>query len=167
MFLKKQIQTVLFALAMVPFVCSAKGETQPTFNIRFLKAKMIEAINQREVLVVFEVTGADKKNFPPVLSNTVKYNLGSGPLKAVTIGRGSNVRARAYKKDIQQKSTLVYGYIKDKVDLAAGQDLLFLAFYIRVTPDDDVHNMSFSYALAEKRAPKVRIEKKFDFEVEE
>jgi hypothetical protein len=164
--MKKQILILAAILSFLPLELPAKNQPQPSYDIRFLKAKLIEAINQREVLVVFEVTAADKKNFPPVLTNTVKYGLGNGPVKTVLIGRGTNVRARMYKNNIQEKSTLVYGYIKDMIDIKSGKDLMILAFYVRVSPDDEFDTMSFAYALAEKRNPKLKQEKKFEFQVE-
>jgi hypothetical protein len=163
----KQLAIVFAFIALSPTVVSAKMQTQHTADIRFLKAKIIEAIGQREVLVLFEVTTAEKKDFPPVLTNTVKYRLGgTGTEHIVRIGRGSNVRAMAYKNNVQEKSTLIYGYIKDMVEIRKDKDLMILAFYIRLEPDEEVETMSFSYTLAEKRNPKLKLEKKFDFPVE-
>lgn len=157
---------VLFFLFIMAAI--AKANTKSSFEQRFLKAKFIEAVGQREVLLVFEVSGTDPKNFPPTIAREVKYTLGnSKEVHTNFIQNAGNVRILSFRNNIREKSPLIYSYIKDKIDLSANKKLMFLAFYVKVPLQEDFDTMTFNYTLIEKRNPKLRTVMKHQVQIEQ
>lgn len=156
-----------FVAAMF-FTLVASAQSPASYKLEFLKAKMIEAVGEKQVLVLFKVSAANKKDFPPILSAKVTYSLGDrGKERTVAMNKSNTARVVVFDRSIRQKSPLVYSYVKDKLDVTSKENFIVLAFYIKTEPEDEYNKMTFTYGLWEKRNPKQRTEQKFEFALED
>lgn len=143
----------------------ATAQNSGAYQLRFIKAKAVEALNEREVVVLFEVCCTNSKAALPVICPVVKYRIGAELERTVNLTTDEDVRAVVYGKNIEEKAPLIYDYVKDKVNIKSADFREVLAFYVRVQPDDDFDKMSFACALSNNGNQKSGRERRFEFPV--
>ncbi|MDA3842944.1 MAG: hypothetical protein PF588_01075 [Candidatus Kapabacteria bacterium] len=141
---------------------------KPNYNMKFLRAMNLENENSKAVLVLFHVSPKKKEDFPPVVSMKLGYKISdSGIEKSINISKSKGiVELQLFDKSIREKSPAIYNVIKDKIDINIESKFWILAFYYFNSGDEAVDKMTMTYGLWEKNNHDIRIEEKFEFNVE-
>ena len=163
----------IFSLIFLYFLRTVTfAQDYPTYTMKPLVAKIIDTTAEmKSILVLFQVTTKEEKDFPPVLSMRLNYTLyiDSDHNEIITTILGkkeSKVRIIIYGKSIKDNDKYVYNLIKDKIDTAYKRDYWILGFSFKNASKDIVQKMDFTYGLWEKNNTEMRVEKKYEFEVE-
>lgn len=157
------LRLLAFVLLLAP--SAARAQSRSAYDLRFLGAKIVEAVGEKEVLVLLQASTADKKDFPPALSPRIKYRLGSGKEQSVNGKEDNIVRLVTYDSNIQEKSPELYHFISDKLDMKTRKYFEILAIYIKTEPDEEFDRMTFTCSVSSRSNQKNKTEKKFEFAV--
>lgn len=149
-------------------VANLKTESEPLYNIRFVRAAQYPSENNHEVHVIFLVTPKMQEDFPPVISTKIVYSLNNQPdYKADLVHPNDHIRGVAYDQTVKEKSKKIYELIKDSVDLNSKNSMAIIEFIFLNPEGIKVENMSMVYGLWEKQNTNLRVEKRYYFHVEQ
>jgi len=159
------------------FFCSfclqalSRAQDTSTYDMKFLRAKITDTSAMKSILVLFQVTTKEEKDFPPVISMRLNYTLciasDRHEVISTTLGKkDSKAKIIIFGNNVKAKDKYVYNLIKDKIDTTYKRDYWILAFFFRNASKDIVQKMDLTYGLWEKNNPDMRVEKKYEFEVE-
>ena len=160
---------ILFLISLFSIIAtSSSAQTSPTYDLNFLRAKFMSKKHSRDVLAVFQVISKDDNNFPPVLSMKLTYSVGTdGEEQSFDIQRSNaRIRITILGKNIEEKDSNIYNFIKDML-VKTDRKYLILAFYVDGVSKSEFDQMTMTYGLWEKNNMDLRIEKKFQFTVED
>ena len=161
------IRILFFITLFLMISASASAQTSPTYDLNFLRAKFTGKKHSKNVLAVFQVISKDDNNFPPVLSMKLTYSVGTGEEQSFDIQKSNaRIRITIWGKNIEEKDPAIHNFIKDKL-LQTDKQYLILAFYVDDVSKSDFDQMTMTYGLWEKNNMDLRIEKKFQFTVED
>jgi hypothetical protein len=152
---------------LISFSFTASAQSESTYELNFLRAKIIDTTDLKDILILFQVTTKKKKDFPPILSMKLTYSLDNNAEKTVDILKTNNIQISVFGNDVNEKDKFVYELIKNKIDIDDKNDFLILAFLLKSVTNESVDKMSFTYGLWEKNNQKVRVEKKYEFEIDQ
>lgn len=143
---------------------SSTAQAKAPYELRFLKARMMSAIGEQEVLVLIQVIGA-AKDLPPLPENEIRYRFGEGAELLTSLDADGDGRYLIYGKDLREKAPLIYQYVADKLDTSR-EHYSVLAIYVKTPPEEDFERMSLTCTLRPRSNPKLRVMKQFSFAIE-
>jgi hypothetical protein len=161
------VRRIVYLLAFVPLLFSSvvRAQSRGSYDLNFLGAKLVEAVGEKEVLVLLQASTADKRDFPPVINPNVKYTFGSGDEQTANGKEDNAIRLVTYDRNIQEKSPELYHFISDKLDLKTKKYFEILAIYIKADPDAEFDKMTFTCRVGSRTNRKNSTERKFEFAV--
>lgn len=150
--------------AVLASAISYAQDTVSTYQLDLLKVAYLNKEDKRAVGALFVVKPTDMRYFPPVLSMGVGYALnGDTVFHRVDIQNDPmrRVQIEIYGKDMPTKAPMLFALVKDKIDLEAYEDMLFLFFRLRNISEVAVNEITLEYGLWEKDNLDRRIERRF------
>lgn len=160
---KKHISIILLILFCYS-TTYAQSPEKPNYNLQLVKVAHTDTIKQNSVVAVFAVTPIKMKDFPPVLSMRIVYQINEEPeMQTVNIQKQERkaVKLIIYGKTIIEKAPKLYQLIKADFDIDSYEAVQFLVFYFENISETSVNQMSLTYGLWEKRNTERRIEQTF------
>jgi hypothetical protein len=161
-------KAILTSFLLTIFYSFTYAQDKTAHDLRFLKAKITDTTDKKDVIVLFHVSAKDEKDYPPVLSMRLTYSVNDETEKTRSeIRKDKNIHIVIFGKNIKEQNKAIYNLIKDKIDTSGKQDFMILGFYLNDISSDKVKKMTFTYGLWEKQNQDIRVEKKYEFEVEQ
>ena len=140
------------------------------FNLYYLASDYTDDSNKKSVIVILAVTPIKSKDFPPVLSMKFTYKINNdGSWTTIDLQKqiDKKVSLLILGSSVKEKSPEIYELIKNKIDLISVPDIMLLAFKLDSVSEDDINNLAIKYGLWEKRNQNIRVEKTFNFNIQE
>lgn len=142
------------------------AQQKATYNIEFVKAKWLGPPSN-DILVVFQVTPIDMKDWLPIFSEKITYSIDNGKDTTLRIlNKASNISAELSDTNVKYRNNQTYEMVKDNLFHFSGIDILFITFNFHDRVAIKPKKMSVTYGMWEKNNQNVRVEKKYDFNVE-
>ena len=160
---KTLISCLVFALASNPSTAQITGAS---YTLTPLKAKYIDSANPKEIILVFKYATKSKQKEKLIISGKMTYSLAGGMEKTEVLGRNNHHTITIFGKDINAKDPAIYNLIADKVDPSDASEFSFLVFYLRGITGKYIDKITFTYGLWEPADENVRIETKYEMNVE-
>ena len=130
-----------FFLALL-MLCSglSVSSQKSTFDFRLVNSEFIDS-TRNEVICVFAATPlGKKKDFPPVLSMKVGYQINRvGEYKYVDIQKQQDTKIQliVYGENIAEEDLRVYDIIKEDIDISKYEDILFVVIVFRQISNEE------------------------------
>ncbi len=165
--MKRKLPVIVLLVLNLLFLQNAVfSQYQPSFTVRFLKARFTDTTSKKEVMLIFHVSVADTANYPPQINYPPKCSIYvNGQPQIVPIGPGS-VKLALYDDRIMIKNVQVYDLIKNKINLQDKNKMIIMVFSVPISNPEPFKKLAFTFSLSEKRNAKLRWEKQFDCDVE-
>jgi len=158
------IKTGLIALAAFVAAFPGYAQTSSVYDLKLLKAQVVDTVDGKDVVAFFSVTAAQKKDFPPVLSMGITCKVNDETPQRIDIMRaGGRVALVVYGPSIAERNPEAYELIKDQLDKLSTKDYQILAFYFRNITQQPLQELTLIYGLWEKRNQQRRIEQEFQY----
>ncbi|MGY3087017.1 hypothetical protein ACVWYF_000043 [Hymenobacter sp. UYAg731] len=142
----------------------SRAQTTSIYDLRLLKAQIVDTVGGTDVVAYFSVTAAERKDFPPVLSMGITHRVNNEPARRLDIMHsGGKVRLVIYGPTIAEKDPQAYALIKDQIEKLPEGDFQILAFYFRDVTQQQLSEMTLTYGLWEKLHQERRTEQDFHF----
>lgn len=124
--MKKPLKILLFPFAFMlisGFSFGQKKLSEPSYRLDFLNAHYKETEQGNEIVLLFKYQPNKKKEFKPIFSMKISYQLGNSELEKTEILNESKHSLVFYGNDIDQKNPVLYQFISDKIDLKQKENL--------------------------------------------
>ncbi len=158
-----------WALAVTVFAWHSptqlRAQAVGSYTMDFVRAAMVKADGQPMLVVVLVVTPL-VDDFKLVLSMKLSYDLGDGE-RSIELQRSPGISIHVYDKDVESKSTKVYRFVKDRVDLRTEKNIFLVRFDFRDLGTETVKDMWLKYGLWEGENDEIRHEQEYRFPVED
>ncbi len=168
------MKKLIFAVLIFGFFsCSPKLSTvgkeaieeSESYHVEFVNAARVNGNPDNNLSVVFLVTPKNENSFPPLLSMGLRYIV-DGEETYVNLRQQEGegwIKLVIYGDDVEDKSPKIYSMIKDEIQIDEYEDMLLLVFEFKDKIEMEEKEMSIIYGLWEKDNQNKRIEKRYDF----
>jgi hypothetical protein len=158
--MKKNILVVLLIA-----IC-ANISAQPTEKIfiRFVNAKFTDTTGARALMASFLVSVKDSADFPPGVVLPPKCTVFEMGREKVILLQAVNLGVVMNDQTVREKNPEIYAMIKDSIDLGKLRTSMLITYKLREL-NFNFRKMSLTPVFKEKRDGRIRVEKRFEFEV--
>ncbi|MDI1355834.1 MAG: hypothetical protein PSX36_13005 [bacterium] len=162
----KIIQSVLVALGFLFLQTSVLAQHEYTFEVKALRAKIIDTTFKKDVIVIFYISAVDSLDFPPVLHLPPVCSIQVNGKDENLIFSPENIAISLDGDKLILTNMLVYDIIKGMVDFTEKKNMMILSFRMKDVSAEKFDKMSVTLSLGEKRNPDKKFAKNFVFKVD-
>ena len=142
------------------------GQSDNNIDVRFLTAYFTDTTtSKKDVLAVFMVSTKDSSSFPPKVNLPPKCTVFEGGREKVVLLSRQNMTFAFYSNNIEKDNKELYDKIKAYIHWHPLKPQMIITYSL-LDLNYDFTKMSLSPVFREKQNDDIRIEKRFEFDVQ-